>query len=70
MKRIVTGLRKRKALFRKESHMVEVIKKHFMSKKVCKNEKKKVNSVERFGENLANSYIMGMISGNYSVENL
>ena len=41
-----------------------------MSKKVCKNEKKKVNSVERFGENLANSYIMGMISGNYSVENL
>ena len=50
--------------------MIEVIKKHLMSKKVCKNYKKKDDSVERFGENLANGYLMGMLSGIYSVENL
>lgn len=49
-------------------NMVEVIKKHFMSKKVSKRNKE--TRIENLGENLANGYLMGMLSGIYSVENL
>lgn len=50
--------------------MVEIIKKHLMFRKSPRQDKERETRIERFGENLANGYVMSILSGIYSVENL